>query len=182
MTFNDSDDDEEALDEIVQYYTAILCPSIMTMLSQSMKINKAALLLERDEVDEKESRAPSLFEQRLVWDAFVARHGSREGFKRHMRMSKASFYKLLSHLRRDLEVNVAKANSWGGPVLPEISLYCCLRFCAGGSYTDISFFCGISFTAFYHAIWKCVDAINNAPALMIHFPTTKTGAPVLRHG
>ena len=173
MTFNDSDDDEEALDKIVQYYTAILCPSIMTMLSQSMKINKAALLLERDEVDEKESRAPSLFEQRLVWDAFVARHGSREGFKRHMRMSKASFYKLLSHLRRDLEVNVAKANSRGGPVLPEISLYCCLRFCAGGSYTDISFFCGISFTAFYHAIWKCVDAINNAPGLMIHFPTTR---------
>ena len=51
MTFNDSDDDEEALDKIVQYYTAILCPSIMTMLSQSLLINKAVLLLERDEVE-----------------------------------------------------------------------------------------------------------------------------------
>ena len=51
---------------------------------------------------------------------------------------------LLSFLRNHIEVISSMASIRGGEILPELCLYCCLRYLAGGSYTDIMFFTGIS--------------------------------------
>ena len=60
----------------------------------------------------------------------------------------------------------------GGAILPELCLYACLRYLAGGSYSDIKFFTGISVPSLYRVIWKCIDAINACDELAISFPTT----------
>ena len=122
---------------------------------------------------QRHKRAPSIFDQRLLWDDFCRRHGSTRGFQRHIRMSKASFDKLLSFIRHDLEVDASRARCRGGIILPELCLYCTLRYCAGGSYSDIKYFTGISTASFYRVVWKCIDAINKCPKLGIKFPQTR---------
>jgi len=87
-------------------------------------------------------KTPSLFEQRLNWNEIVRKHGARQAFRRHLRMSTASFDKLLSYIKADLEVNERMASLRGGAILPEIKLYCTLRWLAGGSYSDIYMFAG----------------------------------------
>ena len=57
--------------------------------------------------------------------------------KRHLRMLLTSFEKLLSFIRKSLEVDSAMAQLRGGVIIPEIALYCTLCYLAGGSYTDI---------------------------------------------
>lgn len=188
MMFNRNDDEEsdEELQLLEQYNAAFLSPCIVMMLRQSLMTKTALVVLDTTEdayddeygegsIDTRTTRrrTPSFFDQRLLWEAFCDRHGARADFKRHMRMSKASFDKLLSLIRCDLEVDENKARSRGGAILPELRLYCCLRFCAGGSYSDIKFFIGISTASFYRVVWICIDAINKCPALSIDFPTTR---------
>lgn len=74
----------------------------------------------------KEERAPPLFTQRLNWDEFVGIHGDRRDFRRHMRMSLSSFNKLLSYIKEDLQNDEDMAARRGGPILPELQLYCCI--------------------------------------------------------
>jgi hypothetical protein len=50
-----------------------------------------------------EPRAKSVFDQRLDWTAFQTRHGKRQFFKRHLRMKKSSFKKLLSYIKDDIQ-------------------------------------------------------------------------------
>jgi hypothetical protein len=76
-------------------------------------------------------------------------------------------------------VNQHRANQRGGAILPEICLYVCIRFLAGGSYSDIRFFTGLSATLFYQVVWKTFHAINNmkgdpvaASLLGIKFPSS----------
>ena len=57
--------------------------------------------------------------------------------KRHLHMSLTSFEKLLSLIRKSLKVDSAMAQLQGGVIIPEIALYCTLRYLAGGSYMDI---------------------------------------------
>ena len=45
-----------------------------------------------------------------------------------------------------------------------------LRYLAGGLYSDICFFCGISVPAFYCIVWRTIHAINKA--ITINFPTS----------
>ena len=59
--------------------------------------------------------------------------------KQHLRMSLTSFEKLLSFIRSSLEVDSAMAQLRDGVIIPEIALYCMLRYLASGSYSDISF-------------------------------------------
>jgi hypothetical protein len=47
-----------------------------------------------------------------------------------------------------------------------------LRYLAGGSYSDIRFFTSVSTALLYRIIWKCIDAINACPELIIKCPTT----------
>ena len=88
------------------------------------------------------SRRCSTFDQWLCWSTFVSNHGRRTELKRHLRMSLTSFEKLLTFIRPSLEVDTAMADLRGGVIIPEISLYCTLRYIAGGSYTDIFFLSG----------------------------------------
>ena len=88
------------------------------------------------------SRRCSTFDQRLCWSTFVSNHGRRTELKRHLQMSLTSFEKLLTFIRPSLEVDTAMADLRGGVIIPEISLYCTLRYIAGGSYTDIFFLSG----------------------------------------
>jgi hypothetical protein len=57
--------------------------------------------------------------------------------------------KLLGYIHDDLLVNSEMASLCGGAILPEIQLYCTLQHLAGGLYSDIQFFTGISAASFY---------------------------------
>jgi hypothetical protein len=124
-------------------------------------------------------RSPSLFLQRLQWTNFCDLHGHRAEFKHRLRMTLLSFTKLLASLRLQLEVNQHWANQRGGAILPEICLYVCIQFLAGGSYSDIRFFTGLSVALPYRVVWKTMHAINNmkgdpvaASLLGIKFPSS----------
>ena len=112
------------------------------------------------------------FDTRLNWNVFMEKFRNRAEFKRHIRMSAGSFIKLTNLIRHALEVDEDMANLRGGPIIPEICLYCCLRYLAGGSYSDIRFFTGISTASLFRLVWKVVFAINDCDALAIVFPTT----------
>ena len=94
-------------------------------------------------------------------------------------MSHDSFNKLLSAIQQDLEVDREMAELRGGAILPEICLYVCLRYLAGGSYSDIKYFTGISSASFYRVLWKTMRAINQSKSeiLSIKFPATTAEAP-----
>jgi hypothetical protein len=106
-----------------------------------------------------EERNPSIFDQRLNWAAYVEKWSNHHMFKRHLWMSLSSFEKLLSYIRDDLEVNETMSNLRGGPIVPEVSLFCTLRWLAGGSYLDIYARTGISKLSFYRVVWKTIKAI-----------------------
>jgi hypothetical protein len=58
-----------------------------------------------------------------------------------------SFEKLLSLICPQLEIHEEMAILRGGPIMPELALYAMLQHLAGGSYSDIHFFTGISTSA-----------------------------------
>lgn len=106
-------------------------------------------------------RSKSVFQQRLAWDTFVANNRNRPLFKRHLRMSYESFCNLMSlieHQQKD--VNSDMANLRGGEVIKELRLYLTIRYLAGGSYSDICFFCGISTSTLYRVLWDTIAAIT----------------------
>jgi hypothetical protein len=117
-----------------------------------------------------EERNSPLYEQRLAWDEYCARHHERGTLHRRLRMSKASFDKLVLLIEKDLQVDEIAASSRGGAIIPEVCLYCTLRYLAGGSYLDISDVAGISQASFYRVVWKTITAIVKCPALRISFP------------
>ena len=83
------------------------------------------------------SRRCSTFDQWLCWSTFDSNHGRRMELKRHLCMSLTSFEKLLSFIRKSLEVDLAMAQLRGRVIIPDIALYCTLCYLAGGSYIDI---------------------------------------------
>lgn len=85
-------------------------------------------------------------------------------------MSKASFDRLLSFLYHDLLVNEQMARIRGGTIVPELCLFCTIRWLAGGSYLDIIDIAGISKPSFYRVIWKTIVAIVKCPDLAFKFP------------
>ena len=87
-------------------------------------------------------------------------------------MSAGSFNKLTNLIQHALEVDEDMANLWGGPIIPETCLYCCLWYLTGGSYSDIRFFTGISTASLFRLVWKVAFANNDCDALAIMFPTT----------
>ena len=115
-------------------------------------------------------RTPSIFSQRLYWQEYCAAHVERNTFGRRLRMSKPSFDKLLALVRGRLEVNELRARSRGGAIIPELCLYCTIRYLAGGSYLDICDIAGISQASFYRVVWKTMKVINSTGALRIKFP------------
>jgi hypothetical protein len=95
-----------------------------------------------------EPRATSVFDQRLEWDKFMEKHGKRDFFKRHLRMRPKSFKKLISFIKDDIQPNERMAEMRGGAIIPEIRLYCTIRWLAGGSYSDIMIHSGWNLQGF----------------------------------
>ena len=82
---------------------------------------------------------------------------------------------MLFFVSRDrLEVDKQMGSLRGGAIIPELCLHACsLRYLAGGSYSDIKFFTGMSVPSFYRVVWKCIDAINECDELAVKFPKTR---------
>jgi hypothetical protein len=117
-------------------------------------------------------RSSPILQQRVNWDRFIEVHSKTPTFRRHIRMDYGSFLKLLGYIKEKISVDCGMAELRGGAIIPEVRLYTVLRWLAGGSYTDILYFCGISKTAFYDVLWSTIDALINAEELRIHFPQT----------
>jgi hypothetical protein len=171
MSATDADDDD---DDINFGASTPLLDSISMHASLTSYLLLASTVLSSDIFSKGKGRPrnASLFDQRLNWENFCAKHGSRAGFKRHIRMTEEAFNELLSCIKSDLVVNSDMAHLRGGEILPELCLYCCLRYLAGGSYSDIMYFIGISAASVYRVIWKTIDAINRSDKLSIKFPQT----------
>jgi hypothetical protein len=67
-------------------------------------------------------------------------------------------------------MNETKGDSRGGFIIPELRLYVAIRYLAGGSYSDICYFCCISKTAFYACLRQVIHAINKA--IVVKFPSS----------
>ena len=113
MDATGDDDDEQDIDLLVVDYedTILLAAVHCHALYEN---NQRRLFYMR--------RSPSLFIQRLQWDKFCTCYSHRADFKRHLRMTYASFNKLLTCLNVQLQVDNERVNSRGGAILPEICL------------------------------------------------------------
>jgi hypothetical protein len=119
-------------------------------------------------------RGPSFFEQRLAWENYCKKHDQRGTLKRRIRMERSSFDKLLSYIYEDLLVKEGMTNNRGGPIIPELCLFCTLRYLAGGFYLDICDIAGISKSSFYRVVWRTIDALCKCEELSISFPSSST--------
>jgi hypothetical protein len=151
---SDHDDDEEDF--------MMSAAAVLHLLTASARV----LLLVPDE------RRSAWFQQRLAWNEYAGKHDERGTFARRLRMTMASFQKLVGLIEADLQVDEFCADMRGGAIIPEICLYCTLRYLAGGSYLDITDVAGISQASFYRLVWKTVTAIVKCPSLRIRFPQT----------
>jgi DDE superfamily endonuclease len=129
-----------------------------------------------------ERRQPMLYNQRLQWEEFRRKYADRADFQRHLRLPYISFVKLLNRIRGKLEGNTGMANLRGGPIIPELKLYITVRFCAGGSYSDIMMMTGISTSSLYRCLWETIDAINSTPEFLIKFPQTVDECTIAARG
>jgi hypothetical protein len=161
-----NNDDPNENNEVDDTLPAI---AVIRHVHQMMMVR--ASIMESTEVANRRRR-PALFDDRLHWSTFLNKFGNRVEFKRHIRVSPSSFNKLVDLLRPSLLVDKNTAELRGGPICPEICVYACLRFLAGGSYTDIKFFTGMSTPSLYRIVWKCIHAIIICVALEIIFPSS----------
>lgn len=96
-------------------------------------------------------------------------------------MSLPSFYKLVDLIRVGLEVDDLRSGK-DGTILPEISVFCTIRWLAGGSYLDIFAITGVSIASFYRVCYKTLRLIIACDELMIKMPTTTEECRVLADG
>jgi DDE superfamily endonuclease len=154
MATEDADDEDELLELLVVIHLVIVCATVLLLLPVE--------------------RHRSIIEQRLLLDEYSSRHHQRGTLKHRIRISFSSFQKLVLLIQDDLAVNLTAAEKRGGAIIPEICLYCTLRYLAGGSYLDISnTIAGISQSSFYRVVWKTITAIVQCSALKINFPKTE---------
>ena len=119
------------------------------------------------------SRLPMLPRQRFQWSIFTSIHRGTSDWVKHLRMPQESFDRLLSMIKDKLTVDEIQAARRGGAVLPELQLYCTLRFLGGAMYSDLFYFCGISRSALHRALWRVILAIINCEQLKIRFPKSE---------
>eukprot|EP00980_Cylindrotheca_fusiformis_P016821 scaffold5074_cov99-Cylindrotheca_fusiformis.AAC.3 len=123
------------------------------------------------EDDDAIPRLKSNFQRRLHWVEFVSRNKDSPFFRRHLRMSYDSFCILKDRIKDHFpcEHNVM-GSLRGGNISAELHLYATIRYLAGGSYSDICLFCGISVPSFYCIVWRTIRAINST--IEVCFPST----------
>ena len=106
------------------------------------------------------------------WYAFLNESLEQDNdFERMIRMPYSSFQKLVSLLRQEL-LTSARTSRRCQPLLPEVMVFCTIRYLAGGSYLDVKRLIGISSASFYACIMKTVVAVVQCPELAIKFPET----------
>jgi hypothetical protein len=153
------DKDEEETKSNLNHYHVVVMQMMMSYYEENL-----------ENIDME--RLPMMVQVRLCWDKFWNQERHRVPVKRHLRMEKESFELLLSFLYDDLEVDILQAEKRGGAIIPQISLYCCIRFLCGASYTDICLFACISQTGYYNCVWKTIFAINKTEEICFRFPKT----------
>ena len=145
--YNDDDDDgDEEEAHLLLLIAAIQSNAdVLTIITARLQDNEQRRQQEESTFARLAGeRNPTIFDERLRWDLFVKKFGDRAEFKRHIRMSVESFDILLGYIRERLEVDAEMARRRGGQIYPELCLYACLRFLAGGSYSHLRFFTGLS--------------------------------------
>jgi len=135
-----------------------------------------ACILVSEYLEEKEERAKFYVRERIVWEHHIAeltKEGD-EAFQRLYRMDYSAFMKLCSIIQPQVQVNeeMSRRRTGKDPVSVEMMLHCLLHYLAGGSYLDLKISTGISRAAFYHYIYKCMDAIMDSTELAYKFPET----------
>ena len=157
-----------------------LMPIIQHNNNLTLIIGQVLYLLEKES---KKNRQKNPFQPKLSWRCYVNNYACNDRFvKRHLRMSIKSFDKLLSLIRADIVSNNVRGESHGGIIIPEIQLFCCLRWLAGGSYLDVLCLTRISQASFYRISYNVIEAINQCPQLQIKFPSTENECKVLSCG
>jgi hypothetical protein len=139
-----------------------------TVASESIG-NLLLSVLDNNDDGSANKRQKSIIQQRLDWYTFVEKNKHSVMFKRHLRMTYESFSNLLLLIKDHLKkVDKEMAKKRGGEVIKELRLYATIRYLAGGSYSDICYFCGISKSTFYRILWETINAINKT--IKIEFP------------
>mmetsp|Transcript_33 Transcript_33/g.162 ORF Transcript_33/g.162 Transcript_33/m.162 type:complete len:325 (+) Transcript_33:1459-2433(+) len=160
----DAEAEEEDFNELVDLVVSCRAPALAVVahVSQARKSNVIC-------------RSPSVKEQRMDWESFLSKYNSKPEYIRHMRMPAEDFDVLLSYVKPLLTLDEKQSLRRGAtPIIPELKLYCCIRWLAGGSYSDVAIHVNVSITSFFRVVWETVDAINKVDALKMHFPHTPT--------
>jgi len=90
-------------------------------------------------------------------------------------MDYSAFLKLCSIIWPQVQVNedMSRRRAGKDPVTVEMMLHCLLRWLPGGRYLDLKLSTVISQAAFYHYIYKCMDAILDSTELAYKFSETE---------
>lgn len=112
----------------------------------------------------------------MTWDSHVLQLIREGAFSSTFRMDVDSFRELITYIapywiERDATQSMRRT-SGAEPLYIELSLYCALRYLAGGQYQDVRLVAGVARSTFYHLVWEAISAINRCPELLIRFPTT----------
>jgi len=136
-----------------------------------------ACVLVGEYLEEKDERPKFYVRERIAWEQHMSELAAEgnDAFQQLYRMDYSSFLKLCSIIRPQVQVNdeMSRRRTGKDSVTVEMMLHCLLRWLAGGSYLDIKLSAGISQAAFYHYIYKCMDAILDSKLLAYKFPETE---------
>jgi DDE superfamily endonuclease len=128
-------------------------------------------------------RNAPLYIQKLKWKDYIIKFNNHPQFiQQHLRMPLSSFYKLLSYIKEGLVVDESKAIGRSGAILPELCLFCTLRWLAGGSYLDIFTITGVSIASFYRVIYRTLRLIVNCKQLEIKLPQNEAECQQVAEG
>jgi DDE superfamily endonuclease len=124
----------------------------------------------------EKKRASFYVRNRLEWDSHVAQLEQEGPYAclAMYRMDLQSFTKLCSLVDPFVSVDpvMSEIRTGKGPITTEIALHCLLRWLGGGSYLDIRLCAGISITAFYNSVYRCIAAILHCEQLRYSLPAT----------
>ena len=165
---NDDDDDDH---DMINSSAVAIRAAALVVIAAAYYYNqsRAAMILSR--------RGGFHVRDRIHWENHVAQlnQEGHKAFTRLYRMLYASFVKLCCIIDPFMELDVVKSRQrWGKePISTEIALHCLLRWFGGGSYLDIRLAVGISVSAFYRCLHRCMNAIVMCGALSFKFPQTE---------
>jgi DDE superfamily endonuclease len=130
----------------------------------------------------KDAREKGMARVRITWENYVTAHSRDKKFHHHLRMKYPSFMKLSCLLQPLLAVDKRMAAIRGGAIIPEVCLYCTLRYLGDGKHSDIWDTVKISSTALYAVLSRTLVAICCLHQLSLKFPKTRREFALLAAG